>query len=120
MAARAVPSILCSIRKRCARWALTIPDLRRTLQSANSGLPAGSIVRGDEAVTIEGGGILENADAIADLIVGVHAGRPVFLRDIARVSDGAPPPEHYVWYGTAGKDGGGVPGCDFECYQEAR
>lgn len=82
---------------------LTIPELRRTLQSANSGLPAGSIVRGDEAVTIDGGGMLENADAIADLVVGVHAGRPVFLRDVARVSDGPPPPERYLWYGTAGK-----------------
>ena len=82
---------------------ITIPDLRRTLQSANSGLPAGSIVRGDEAVAIDGGGLLENADAVADLIVGVHAGRPVFLRDVAGVSDGAPPPEHYVWYGTSGK-----------------
>ena len=88
---------------------LTIPDLRRTLQSANSGLPAGSIVRGDEAVTIDGGGFLENADAIADLVVGVHAGRPVFLRDVARVSDGAPPPEHYVWYGTAGKQAAEFP-----------
>ena len=82
---------------------ITIPDLQRTLQSANSGLPAGSIVRGDEAIAIDGGGFLENADAVADLIVGVHADRPVFLRDVARVSDGAPPPEHYVWYGTAGK-----------------
>jgi multidrug efflux pump subunit AcrB len=27
----------------------------------------------------------------------------VFLRDVAQVSDGPPPPEHYVWYGTAGK-----------------
>ena len=88
---------------------LTIPDLRRTLQSANSGLPAGSIVRGDEAVAIDGGGILENADAIADLVVGVHAGRPVFLRDVARVSDAAPPPEHYVWFGTAGKQAAEFP-----------
>jgi len=41
--------------------------------------------------------------------VGVHAGRPVFLRDVARVSDGAPPPEHYVWYGTAGKQAAEFP-----------
>ncbi|HVO00499.1 MAG TPA: efflux RND transporter permease subunit [Steroidobacteraceae bacterium] len=81
---------------------LTIPELRRTLQSANSSLPAGSIVRGNDSIAIDGGGVLENAAAVSDLIVGVHAGRPVFLRDIARVSDGAPPTQHYVWYGTAG------------------
>jgi len=88
---------------------VTIPELRRALQSANSGMPAGSIVRGDETVAIDGGALLENADAVADLIVGVHADRPVFLRDIARVSDGAPPPEHYVWYGTAGRSAAEYP-----------
>jgi multidrug efflux pump subunit AcrB len=81
---------------------ITVPELRRILQSANAGLPAGNIVRGDESVAIDGGGLLEDADAVAGLVVGVQAGRPVFLRDVARVSDGAPPPEHYVWYGTAG------------------
>ncbi len=88
---------------------LSIPDLRRTLQSANSGLAAGSIVQGDEEVTIDGGGMLESADAIADLVVGVHAGRPVFLRDVALVSDGPPPPQRYVWYGTAGKQAAEFP-----------
>ena len=82
---------------------ISVAELRRVLQSANSGSPAGNIVRGDETVAIDGGGMLENADAVADLVVGVHAGRPVFLRDIARVSDGAPSPEHYVWYGTSGR-----------------
>ncbi len=88
---------------------VTIADLRRILQSVNSGMPAGSIVRGDETVAIDAGGFLENAAAVADLVVGVHAGRPVFLRDLARVSDGAPPPEHYVWYGTAGRNAAEFP-----------
>jgi multidrug efflux pump subunit AcrB len=82
---------------------IAIADLRRVLQSANSRLPAGSIIRGDESVAIDGGALLADSEAIADLVVGVHAGRPVFMRDIAAVSDGAPPPRHYVWYGTAGQ-----------------
>ncbi len=88
---------------------LGIADLRRTLQSANTGLPAGNIVHGDESVVIDGGGFLDNADAVADLVVGVHAGRPVFLRDVARVTDGAPPPQHYVWYGTTGRNAAEFP-----------
>jgi multidrug efflux pump subunit AcrB len=88
---------------------LTVPDLRRTLQSANASLPAGAIVRDDASIAIDGGGVLENAQAVADLIVGVQAGRPVFLRDIARVTDGAPQPEHYVWFGTAGRQAAEYP-----------
>jgi multidrug efflux pump subunit AcrB len=88
---------------------LTVGELARTLQSANMGLPAGSIVHGNESVAIDAGGPLPDADAVAELVVGVRAGRPVFLRDVARVSDGPPPPQHYVWYGTAGKDAAEYP-----------
>jgi len=82
---------------------LTVGDLARSLQSANSALPAGSLLSGGESVAIDGGTMLRSATEVADLVVGVHAGRPVFLRDVATVTDGPPSPQRYVWYGTAGK-----------------
>jgi multidrug efflux pump subunit AcrB len=82
---------------------LTVADLSRALQSANSGLPAGSLVTGGESVAIDGGTVLTGAEEVADLVVGVHGGRPVFLRNVATVTDGALSPERYVWYGTSGK-----------------
>ena len=33
----------------------------------------------------------------------MQTGKPVFLRDVAKVRDGPPPPTHYAWYGTAGE-----------------
>jgi multidrug efflux pump subunit AcrB len=88
---------------------LTVGDLERSLKSANAQLPAGRILSGGESVTIDGGSMLTGADEVADLVVGVHAGRPVFLRNVATVTDGAPSPEHYVWYGTAGKQAAEFP-----------
>jgi multidrug efflux pump subunit AcrB len=82
---------------------ITVADLRRTLQSANGGMPAGSIVRGNESIAIDAGLPFASAAAISDLVVGVHANRPVFLRDIAQVRDGPPAPRSYVWYGKQGK-----------------
>jgi multidrug efflux pump subunit AcrB len=82
---------------------LTVTDLSRSLQSANSSLPAGNLVRGNESVVIDGGNLFSGAADVADLVIGAHGGRPVFLRDVATVSDGAPSPRHYVWHGTAGK-----------------
>jgi Cu/Ag efflux pump CusA len=38
-------------------------------------------------------------------VVGVRAGKPVFMRDVATVRDGPMPPARYVWHGVAGKDG---------------
>jgi multidrug efflux pump subunit AcrB len=89
--------------------ALTVGDLSRALQSANNGLPAGSLLSGGQSVAIDGGSMLTGAEEVADLVVGVHAGRPVFLRNVASVTDGAPSPERYVWYGTSGKQAAEFP-----------
>ncbi len=88
---------------RMASAGVTVDDLRRALQSANSGLPVGELLGGNRTVAIEAGPFLANADEVAELVVGVRAGKPVFLSDVASVRDGAPPPARYVWHGTAGE-----------------
>ena len=81
---------------------ITVADLRAALQSANFGQPVGVIVADNRAIAIEAGRMLRDADDVAELVVGVRAGRPVFLADVATVEDGPPPPERYVWYGEGG------------------
>ncbi|GAB3361698.1 MULTISPECIES: efflux RND transporter permease subunit [Giesbergeria] len=83
---------------------VTVDDLRRALQSANLGLPVGELLGGNQAVSIESGPFLRSADEVAELVVGVRSGKPVFLREVANVRDGPLPPSRYVWHGTAGKD----------------
>ena len=90
---------------RMAGAGVTVSDLRSTLQSANLGLPVGELIAGNRAVAVESGPFLQRASDVEELVVGVHAGKPVFLRDVAVVRDGPPPPSRYVWYGIAGKDG---------------
>ena len=82
-------------------------DVRAALQSANAGAPVGELIAGNKAVAIESGPFLERAQDVADLVVGVRNGRPVFLRDIAVVKDGPLPAARYVWQGLAEKSGGG-------------
>ena len=82
---------------------ITVADLRGTLLSANLGLPIGDLLQANRAVAIESGPFLENAREVAGLVTGVRDGKPVFLRDVATVRDGPPPPARYVWYGSAGK-----------------
>ena len=94
---------------RMAGSGVTVTDLRAALQSANAGMPVGDLLSGNRAVAIESGPFFENGEDLADLVVGVRAGKPVFLRDVADVRDGAPPPSHYAWYGTVGKDSAEYP-----------
>ena len=88
---------------RLAGAGVTVPDLRLALQSANLGLPVGELIAGNRSVAIESGPFLKQASDAADLVVGVRAGKPVFLRDVATVRDGPLPPSRYVWHGTAAR-----------------
>ena len=86
---------------------VTVDDLQSALQSANMGLPVGELIAGNRTVAIESGSFLREAQEVADLVVGVRKGKPVFLRDVAHVQDGAPPPTRYVWHGQSAAQGGG-------------
>jgi multidrug efflux pump subunit AcrB len=90
---------------RMAGSGVTVADLRQALQSANLGLPVGELIAGNHSVAIESGPFLSQASEVGDLVVGVHNAKPVFLRDVATVRDGAMPSSHYVWHGVAAKDG---------------
>jgi len=79
---------------------LTMQDVRSALQSANVSKDAGSLVQDNREVLVQTGSFLSNADEVRQLVVGVSGGRPVFLRDIAEVRDGADQPDKYVWLGT--------------------
>ncbi len=94
---------------RLAGAGVTVADLRDALQSANVGMPVGELLGGNRSVALEAGPFLRDAAEIGELVVGVHAGKPVFLRDVAVIRDGAPPAQRYVWHGVAGAQGGEFP-----------
>lgn len=92
---------------RMAGSGVTVQDLRQSLQSANMGLPVGELLAGNQSVSLEAGPWLSSADEVAELMVGVRAGKPVFLRDVAEVSEGPPPAARHVWHGLNQQQGGG-------------
>jgi multidrug efflux pump subunit AcrB len=76
--------------------------LQQTLAAANMGLPAGTVIEqgNGEArlLTVETGNLIASVEEVADLVVGVSNGRPVYLREVARVEYGARTPSQYVWF----------------------
>ena len=87
---------------RMAASGITVEMLQRTLQSANFGGPVGDLISGNRRVSIETGPFLQDAHAIAELVVGTAGGKPILLQDVAAVRDGARQPDRYVWYGSVG------------------
>ncbi len=86
--------------------------LKATIAAANFGMPAGAVVQADtgQMLTVETGEFLTSADDVASLVVGVHNGKPVYLREVARVEAGAAQPQRYVWFtpGAADAEAAGV------------
>ena len=79
---------------------LTMQDVRAALQSANVSQNAGSLVQNNREVLVQTGSFLSNANEVKQLVIGVAQGKPIFLRDVADVQDGADQPSSYVWLGT--------------------
>ncbi len=79
---------------------LSMQDVRAALQSANVSQNSGHLVQGNREVLVQTGGYLSDASEVKQLVVGISDGKPVFLRDIADVQDGADQPGSYVWFGT--------------------
>ena len=54
----------------------------------------------NQEILVRAGTLLSSADDVASLVVGVHDGAPVYLRDVATVTRGPDQPEKYVRFGT--------------------
>jgi multidrug efflux pump subunit AcrB len=85
---------------RLASHGLTIADLTGALQAGNIVQHAGERVGIDGVTPVTAGSFLASAAEVADLVIGVGAGRPLLLSDVAQITDGADLPQSYVWHGT--------------------
>src|SRR3989338_501161 len=86
-------------------YQLTMQDIRAALQSANVSQNSGMLVQSNREVLVQTGNFLSDANEVRQLVVGVANGKtanakPIFLRDVADVQDGADQPGSYVWLGT--------------------
>ncbi len=69
------------------------------LRQANQQIPSGSFSAGDREILVEAGSFLESAEGVGALVVGARNGSPVYLRDVASITDGPDEPADYVFFG---------------------
>jgi multidrug efflux pump subunit AcrB len=93
---------------RMAAYGIDPLRLLDMLRAADRESMAGSHSAGNREILVETGGFLADADAVDGVVVGVAAGKPVYLGDVARVLDGPGEPTQYVLFGRgAGAHGEG-------------
>jgi multidrug efflux pump subunit AcrB len=86
--------------QRLAAYGLSLDQLRQTLVAANAVAHAGAVVSNDAEIPVTAGAFLTNADEVAELVVGVRDGKPIYLDDVAAVVAEPDQPERYVRFGT--------------------
>ena len=72
------------------------------LRQANKQFAAGGLTSENKEVVIETGAFLQNAEDVGNVVVGVYGGKPVYLREVAEITDGAEEPSQYVLFGRTG------------------
>ncbi|KAF0187750.1 MAG: cation/multidrug efflux [Desulfobulbaceae bacterium] len=84
---------------------LTVAELVPRIQQANRQDYSGRLESLNQETLLQTGQFLSNAREIGRLVVGVHAGHPVYLDEVAEILDGPEEPDNYVLFGTTDKAG---------------
>ncbi len=94
---------------RLASRGLSAAGLIPMLRQANRQFRSGGLVTGNQELMVETGGFLGSSEEVASVVVGVSGGRPVLLKDVAEIVDGAEEPSQYVLHGVgAGREQFGI------------
>jgi multidrug efflux pump subunit AcrB len=78
------------------------------LQQANRQFAAGGLTSDNREVMVETGAFLKDADDVGTVVVGVFGGKPVYLREVADIVDGAEEPSQYVLFGEGAARSAGI------------
>ncbi|MDE1948655.1 MAG: efflux RND transporter permease subunit [Burkholderiales bacterium] len=78
---------------------LTEGDIAASLQAANLVRQAGSVDSGGRDQPVQAGSFLANREDVGGLIVSARDGKPIYLDDVATVSDAPQTPKRYAWFG---------------------
>ena len=86
--------------QRLAGYGLTVSELAAALQAASVVQHAGTLVANGGNVPVQAGEFLADRDEVAQLVVAVREGRPIYLQDVATITAGPDQPEQYVTFGA--------------------
>jgi multidrug efflux pump subunit AcrB len=78
---------------------LDLLSVTTQLQQANRQSQAGAFTRDNRVVAVETGGFLRDAADVGQVVLGVHNGAPIYVRDVAKVLDGPEELSQVVMYG---------------------
>ena len=92
--------------ERLSLYGITLQQLIGKVESANRSFRVGRVREDGKAVTVMAGQTLMGMPDIGLLMITSRDGRPVYVKDVAKVIVGAKPEEHRVWHMTKNAQSG--------------
>lgn len=74
-------------------------SVSKYIQGSNVQLASGTLLKSDSAFAVETGNFLGTADDVANLVIGTNAQQPVYLKQVAKITEGPETPNQYVLFG---------------------
>ena len=84
---------------RLKAYGLTPLQVANVIRGENRALSTGRFDSRNHSVLVETGRFIRSRDDLESLVVGVSERRPVYLRQVAEVTDGPAEATSYVWFG---------------------
>jgi len=79
--------------QKIAQTGLTLDTISQMLKGSNVSLPVGAVVNNNRERLIRVNGYLGNAKEVGEIVIGADQGRPIYLKDIATITDGTVEPD---------------------------
>ena len=96
--------------QRLAAAGISLQQVDQILRGTNAAAPLGNVVDADHVVPVRIDSFLGGAREVGDILIGAPDGKPVYLKDVARVEDGPEEVDslsHFAWgRAAAGKPQG--------------
>jgi multidrug efflux pump subunit AcrB len=86
--------------ERLSGYGISLQQVAQTIQTANSEKTAGDVESGGLSFAVRTGSFLTSAKEISRLVIAIRQGAPVYVRDIARVSQEPSEPSQMVAFYT--------------------
>ncbi|MFN3298675.1 MAG: efflux RND transporter permease subunit, partial [Sediminibacterium sp.] len=82
--------------------------ISKAIGGANTQSESGSFYKNDSAFSVLTGNFLSSADDVASLVIGMNGGSPVYLKQVATVTESPITANQYVFYGYGNADTLGI------------
>lgn len=86
-------------KEKLAASKLDILSITQSIQASNTQHSNGNITKANEDYVVSTGSFLQNSTEVSNLIVGTNQNMPIYIKDVAQVTDGPETAKKYVSFG---------------------